>query len=128
MIRLIPIVDHEEVEENKEREAKIMMVDKKEFLQDMKDEPKPCFLLLPNPQPQEPIANERKEAETKKAIPNEVKEILDKYEDLISEGMPKSLPPVQDIIYCIVFIAGSTLPNKATYKMKPQQNERLLDK
>ena len=49
MIRLIPFVDPEEVEENKEREAKIMMVDQNEFLRDMKDEPKPCFLLMPNP-------------------------------------------------------------------------------
>ena len=52
MIRLILFADHEEVEEIKEREAKIMMVDKKEFLWDIKDEPKPCFLLMPNPQPQ----------------------------------------------------------------------------
>ena len=94
MIRLIPFVDHEEVEENKEREAKIMILDKKKFLRDMKDEPKPCFLLLPNPQPQEPIGNDRKEAKKKKTIPNEVKELLDKYEGLILEGIPKSLPPI----------------------------------
>ena len=125
VIRLIPFADHEEVEENKERGAKIMMVDKKEFLQDMKDEPKPCFLLMPNPQPQEPIGNDRKEAETKKAIPNEVKELLDKYEGLNLEGMPKPLPLIQDIIHCINFIRGATLPNKATYKMTPQQNEEI---
>ena len=94
MIRLIPFSKHEEVEENKEREAKIMMVDKKEFLWDMKDEPKPYFILIPNPKPQEPIGSDRKEAETKKAIPNEVKELLDKYEGLILEGMPKYLPPI----------------------------------
>ena len=120
VIRLIPFVDHEEVEENKEREAKIMMADKREFLQDMKDEPKHFFLLMPNPQPQEPIGNDRDEAETKKEIPNEVKELLDKYEGLILEGMPKALPPTQDISHCIDFIPGATLPNKAAYKMTPQ--------
>ena len=52
MIRLIPFADHEEVEENKESEAKIMMVDKEEFLQDMKDETKHCFVLIPKPKTQ----------------------------------------------------------------------------
>ena len=94
MIRLIPFADHEEVEENKEREAKIMMVDKKEFLRDMKDEPKPCFLLIDKPQTRGSIENDKKKEKTKKAIPSEMKELLDKYEGLISEGMPKSLPPI----------------------------------
>ena len=83
------------------------------------------FFFMPNLKPEEPIGNDRKEAETKKAIPNEVKEVLDKYEGLISEGMPKSLPPIRDISHCIDFIPRATLPNKASYKMTPQQNEEI---
>ena len=102
-----------------------MMVDKKEFLQDMKDEPKPCFLLIPKPKTQGSIENYKKKAKTKKAIPSEVKAFLDKYEGLILEGMPKSLPPIKDISHCIDFILGATLPNKGSYKMTPQQNEEI---
>ena len=94
VIRLIPFVDHEEVKENKERGSKIMMVEKKEFLQDMKDEPKPFFLLISKPQTQGSIENDKKKAEIKKEIPSEVKELLDKYEGLNLESMPKSLPPI----------------------------------
>ena len=54
-----------------------------------------------------------------------MKELLDKYEGLISEGMPKSLPPIRDISHCIDFIPEATLPNKSAYKMTPQQNEEI---
>jgi len=54
-----------------------------------------------------------------------VQELLDKYKGVISEGMPRSLPPVRDISHCIDLIPGSTLPNKAAYKLTPEQNAEV---
>ena len=39
--------------------------------------------------------------------------------------MSKYLPPIRDISHCIDFIPRATLPNKAAYKMTPQQNEEI---
>ena len=54
-----------------------------------------------------------------------MKALFDKYEDLILKSMKKYLPPIRDISHCIDFILGATLPNKAAYKMTPQQNEEI---
>ncbi len=61
----------------------------------------------------------------KPKVEEEVKQILDKYNGVIVDGMPKRLPPMREISHCINLIPGSTLPNKATYKLMPQQNDEM---
>lgn len=58
-------------------------------------------------------------------IPYEVKELLDKYKHVILEDMPKTLPLIREISHCIDFILGASLPDKAAYKLSPQQNEEM---
>ncbi len=54
-----------------------------------------------------------------------MKPILDRYEEIIADGIPRSPPLMREISNCIELILGSTLPNKAAYKLTPQQNEEM---
>ena len=67
------------------------------------------------------------EKKTQKVV-EEVKPILDKYNEIIVDGMPRILPPMWEISHCIDCIPSSTLPNKATYKPTPQHNEEIARK
>ena len=74
-------------------------------------------------------------ADDKEEVPREVQVFLDKYEDIVVEELPNSLPPIRDVRHHIDLIPGASLPNKAAYKMTPQKNreiknqvQELLDK
>ena len=55
-------------------------------------------------------------------IPEVVQKLLEKYKDIVSDGAPATLPPKRAISHQIDFIPGASLPNKATYKLTPDQN------
>jgi hypothetical protein len=58
-------------------------------------------------------------------FPAEVKAMLDEFVDIIVDDFPNALPPIRSISHHIDLIPGASLPNKATYRMTPQENEEI---
>ena len=68
-------------------------------------------------------------------MPIEIKDMLGDYQDIIVEDLLDALPPKRSVSHHIDLIPGASLPNKATYRMTPKENEdtknqiqKLLDK
>ena len=51
--------------------------------------------------------------------------MLENYCDIIVDDFPNELTPVRRTIHHIDFILGENLPNKATYRMTPTENEEI---
>eukprot|EP00253_Pinus_taeda_P002030 PITA_02030 len=68
-------------------------------------------------------------------LPAEIHKMLQEFGDIVVDDLPDKLPPKRSISHHIDFIPRSILPNKATYRMSPNDNEeirkqvqKLLDK
>ena len=59
------------------------------------------------------------------SLPIELQNMLRNFEDIIVDDLPSELPLVRKISHHMDFIPGMSLPNKATYKMTPQENEEI---
>ncbi|XP_059063819.1 uncharacterized protein LOC131856278 [Cryptomeria japonica] len=123
IIELLPLMEDEE--EPKGKEAKVMLMERKEFMKEVREEGGLCFALIPVPKKEAADVGVADQQGRPRMVPYEVQELLDKYKGVISKGMPKTLPPIREISHCIDFIPGATLPNKAAYKLTPQQNEEV---
>ncbi|XP_059075243.1 uncharacterized protein LOC131875202 [Cryptomeria japonica] len=95
-----------EVEENVCSNGRICFVDGRIFLEGMKHEPV-CFALIL-----------RVDKEHSEEVLVEVSSLLNEFQDIVSDNVPKGLPPVRKISHRIDLILGASLPNKATHKMK----------
>ena len=51
--------------------------------------------------------------------------MMRKFEDIIVDDFPSKLPPMRKISHHMEFIPGMSFPNKAAYKMTPQENEEI---
>ena len=58
-------------------------------------------------------------------VPEEISEFLNEYKDIIVDDIPNGLPPVRSISHCMDLIPGTSLPNKAPYRLTPIENEEL---
>jgi hypothetical protein len=58
-------------------------------------------------------------------FPEEVKAMLDEFVDIIVDDLPNALPPIRSISHHIDLIPRASFPNKATYRMTPQENEEI---
>jgi hypothetical protein len=56
-------------------------------------------------------------------LPEEVQELLENFIDIVVNELPNSLPPIKSISHHIDLILGESLPNKAAYRLTPQENE-----
>ena len=59
-------------------------------------------------------------------LPNfqvEIQEMLSEFGDIIVDDLPNELPPIRKISHNVDCIPRMGFPNKATYKMTPQENE-----
>jgi hypothetical protein len=68
-------------------------------------------------------------------LPEEIQELLENFVDIVLDELPHSFPPIRRISHRIDLIPGASLPNKATYRLTPRENEevknhvqKLLDK
>ena len=93
-----------------EKDPIVIIIGEKEMLKTLKESDMEPFILISKPK--DNIRFDKKEP-----IPNEVIKLLQKYKDVTASDLPTSLPPIRDIIHQIDLILGSTLPNKAPYKM-----------
>jgi hypothetical protein len=58
-------------------------------------------------------------------LPAEIKALLAEFTDIIVDDFPNALPPMRSISHHIDLIPGASLPNKAAYRMTPQENEEI---
>jgi hypothetical protein len=60
-----------------------------------------------------------------KELPEEVKSVLNEFQDVFLEDLPDHLPPMRDIQHAIDFVPGDTLPNLPHYRLNPTAHIEL---
>jgi hypothetical protein len=55
----------------------------------------------------------------------EIQELLENFVDIVVDKLPHSLPPIRTIRHHIELIPGDSLPNKASYRLTPRENEEV---
>ena len=58
-------------------------------------------------------------------LPDEIQELLEEYIDIVVDELPRSLPPMRSVNHHIDLIPGASFPNKAAYRLTPQENEEV---
>jgi hypothetical protein len=58
-------------------------------------------------------------------LPEEIQELLEEFVDIVMDKLPCLLPPIRSISHHIDLIPRASLPNKATYRLMPQENEEV---
>jgi hypothetical protein len=58
-------------------------------------------------------------------LPEEIQELLEEFVDIIVDELPRLSPPMRSVIHHIDLILGASFPNKATYRLTPQDNEEV---
>uniref|UniRef100_A0A2N9HUX4 Reverse transcriptase n=1 Tax=Fagus sylvatica TaxID=28930 RepID=A0A2N9HUX4_FAGSY len=58
-------------------------------------------------------------------VPMEIQTVMQNYEDVFPNELPSDLPPLRDIQHQIDLVPGSSLPNRAAYRMTPLEKAEL---
>lgn len=109
---LVPLQEEGTAESN---DSKALLLRGKDFLQQMEDS-EVNFALVCKPKV---IITTTKITD----LYLKIQEMLNEYNDIIVDDLPNELPPVRSISHHIDLIPGASLPNKAAYRMTPQENE-----
>jgi hypothetical protein len=56
---------------------------------------------------------------------DEIRELLGEFTYIIVDELPRSLPPMRSVSHHIDLIPGTSFPNKAAYRLTPQENEEV---
>ncbi|XP_059067541.1 uncharacterized protein LOC131858345 [Cryptomeria japonica] len=111
-----------DVANNSILQSSVMVVKEKEFLEGLKEENPPCFAVVIRPKETNYEGRELSIDSKESTCPKVVIDLLNKYDGIIADSTNESLPPKRSISHCIDLIPGATLPNKAAYKLTPEQN------
>ncbi|XP_059076294.1 uncharacterized protein LOC131875696 [Cryptomeria japonica] len=101
-----------------EKEPTVIVIGEKEMVKTLKESQEESFVLVVKPK-------DKDESDPIVPIPNVVKGLLDKYKEVNTSELPYTLPPLRDVCHQIDLILGALLPNKAPYKMTPNQNAKI---
>jgi hypothetical protein len=58
-------------------------------------------------------------------LPEEIQKLLEEFADIVVDKLPCPYPPIRSISHHIDLIPGASLPNKAAYRLTPQENEEF---
>jgi hypothetical protein len=95
--------------------SRIMLCSTKEFLREQKRNHL-CLALVPR---------EVLEIEKMSHVPPEIQPLLNEFKEIVGDDLPTGLPPLRSISHQIDLILGSSLPNKAPYRMTPTESEEV---
>ena len=59
------------------------------------------------------------------SLPSSIVSLLQKFEDVFLEEIPKGLPPIRGIEHQIDFVPGATIPNRLAYRSNPEETKEL---
>jgi hypothetical protein len=112
---LLPIKDKEV---KPEVSNTILLISGKELLTEMEKNEDPQFFVVRKPR----IVLTSTRVDD---LPDEIQELLGEFADIIVDEIPHSFPPMRSVSHHIDLIPGASLPNKAVYRMTPQENEEV---
>jgi hypothetical protein len=113
--RLLLIKDKEV---NMEVSNTILLMSGKELLTEMEKKEDPQFFVVRKPR----IVLTSTRVDN---LLDEIQELLEEFADIIMDELPHSLPPMRIVSHQIDLILGASLPNKAAYRLTPQENEEV---
>jgi hypothetical protein len=113
--RLLPIKDKEV---KPEVSKTILLMSGKELLTEMEKKEDPQFFVVRKPR----IVLTSTRVDD---LPVEIQELLEDFVDIIVEELPHLLPPMRSVSHHIDLIPGVSFPNKAVYRLTPQENEEV---
>ena len=59
------------------------------------------------------------------SLPSSIVSLLQEFEDVFPEEVPKGLPPIRRIEHQIDFVPGATIPNRPAYRSNPEETKEL---
>jgi hypothetical protein len=116
--RMHMLLPMEEKRAKEESITRILLMSGKELLKEVKEEEEMQFTMVRKPRV---ILT----STSVNDLLEEVQELLDNFSDIVVDELPNSFPPIRSINHHIDLIPGSSLPNKAMYKLTPQENEEV---
>jgi hypothetical protein len=108
----------------KDREVKlgvnntVLLMSGKELLTEVKKKEDPQFFVVRKPR----IVLTSTRVDN---FPGEVQELLEEFIDIVVDELPHSLPLMRSVSHHIDLIPGASFPNKAVYRLTPQENEEV---
>jgi hypothetical protein len=96
----------------------ILLMSGKELLTEVKKKEDPQFFMVKKPR----IVLSSTRVDD---FPGEVQELLEEFADIVVDELPRSLPPMRNVSHHIDLIPGAIFPNKAAYRLTPQENEEV---
>jgi hypothetical protein len=112
---LLPIKDKEvKIEVNNT----VLLMSGKELLTEVKKKEDPQFFVVRKPR----IVLTSTRVDD---LPEEIQELLEEFADIVVDELPHSLPPMRSMSHHIDLIPGASFPNKAAYRLTPQENEEV---
>ena len=58
-------------------------------------------------------------------LPEQIQILLNDFADIVVDELPNELPPIRGISHHIDLFPGASLPNKAVYRLTPQENAEI---
>jgi hypothetical protein len=96
----------------------ILLMSGKELLMEMEKKEDPQFFVIRKPR----IVLTRTRVDD---LPDEIQELLEEFADIVVDELPHSFPPMRSVSHHIDLIPGASFPNKAAYRLTPQENEEV---
>jgi hypothetical protein len=113
--RLLPIKDKEV---KLKVSSTILLMSGKELLTEMDKNKDPQFFVVRKSR----IVLTRTRVDD---LPDEIQELLGEFADIIVDELPCLLPLMRSVSHHIDLIPGASFPNKAAYRLTPQENEEV---
>lgn len=90
----------------------LMIISKGQFEREVQEEQSLFALISVTPSPPRPVSCQP-----------EFSHLLQEFEDLFPDELPAGLPPLRDIQHHIDLVPNTVLPNRAHYRMSPEEHE-----